>query len=331
VGAGSDAHGGRGAVEHGDAFLLLRRSVARRGIRGVPETFATPGVEIEVLKPERLSRLKGIQSCRRSDTTPERDVSHKGMTWWSGTCGSPTVQNRLLAALERLAHGLPGTTRHDKTIVGRIAVDPDLLGADWDEVIATTTRAGVPIVCDGKHGTRQYPVVREVHIRGIEFSPLEPIWNERIIFIFARCAELPGLNGRLIEVWDADDVLAFKPRRLYSGLDDGTGNIWRLKAPFCDTSYCLADFVDRLLAWVRCFFVQDLEYTRYDGFSPQVPRAENDGLLLYLESYRLSCLEVGPVQAEREIFGYILGSLQSERQWLLEQSCDGKSAFVEEQ
>lgn len=91
-------------------------------------------------------------------------MSRKGMTWWSGTCRSRMVQDRLLNWIDRLAAGTSPVRQYDRIVRG--AINPEVFprgehGWQGDDFVREMEKSGIPII--GSHyGSR---ALAEVQLR----------------------------------------------------------------------------------------------------------------------------------------------------------------------
>lgn len=253
-------------------------------------------------------------------------MSHKGMTSWSGTCRSRAAQDRLLNWIDRLASGTSLVRRYDRLVRG--AINPEVFpGRDrkqhHDDFVREMTQSGSPVI---RGQQTPLALAREIYLRGIDFFPLHQYADGRLSFVFIESAELPQLNGRIVEVITPDELRQFAIPRLPSSNDDGP-EVWEIRTPFFDSKYILADWLDWLLAWVESFYADDLVYERYRGVAPErfkeatseIQTDEYDGaatplaFAIYREHLRLAILEHGREEAENEGFGHLYNLLQTER------------------
>lgn len=170
---------------------------------------------------------------------------------WSGQCRDQLVQEELVAHLHEIAaftqaYAAPElpVERIDGWIEGKILVDPTLL-PEGDRSI-------------GNDGLGRFPRLR---LYGLAFRPLLYLnlyrGHDNFGFMFIRAPDRPELDGRLVHVVRGDILARYDHEAVRSA------DAW-LAEPSIHLRYQFEAWTDRLMNWIRSFFIEDLQYWRYE-------------------------------------------------------------------
>lgn len=209
---------------------------------------------------------------------------------WSGTCTDRDVQEELIAYLSILAaecrtrrerpepkrpaflekiveinsagvEELPHVIIHDGQIDGNILIDSDLarapnLGRDEATVI------GMPQSPSGEAADDPgFFKIATARLRGIDFRLFDPrgIYplDNRMSFVFLGCPDVPALDGRLARIVDRRRVTCYQHEAIRAA-------DWFATNPSIHLRYYLEEWSDQLFAWIKCFFIPDLTFWRYE-------------------------------------------------------------------
>jgi hypothetical protein len=161
--------------------------------------------------------------------------------------------SHLLAA--QRADGVPeqeAIKRVDLTVRGPTVISGDVMG-DPDDFIAAAKEAGFELET-GEGWSRI--TLGEVGVRGIDFRLCDPRrlypTANRLSFLFIDAPEVPFLDGRLVAQTRSKDLPEGHPMR--------GKPCWYSECPSIHLRYVLEDWTQRLLAWVRFFFIDDLAW-----------------------------------------------------------------------
>jgi hypothetical protein len=246
------------------------------------------------LQQELLSYLQTLAEC--SDAR------------WSGP---PPQRPAVLEILSReRAEGrlvLPNIRRFDEELSGKILVRTDLT-SDPEALVAEAERCGVPHHLEDPLRPRHALLrLNRLRVRGLDFRLFDPRdlypGENRMSFVFVESDAAPFLNGLLAAI---DDGAWCRTHPLES---IRTGD-WYLQCPFIHLRYYLEEWTDTLLAWVKFFFMPDLQYWRYDDLSGYTRNRE-----MFEELQSL----VGAAHAKERVFAGILDSFEREADtWMRE-------------
>ena len=144
----------------------------------------------------------------------------------------------------------------DETLGGRILLSQNLVDeAAFHEGVA---RAGLETVRTARGEV--LAVVDRLRVTGVQFRIYDPGGygpvSDRAGFMVLHTPDLPLFDGLIATVWSREYSRHFHDP-LIAGVD------WHADAPTVHLRYHLEEWFDELLAWVRYFFVPDLEYWRY--------------------------------------------------------------------
>jgi hypothetical protein len=96
--------------------------------------------------------------------------------------------------------------------------------------------------------------------------------DDRISFVFLRMNDCPELDGRIVYVEDKEEC-----KKYYNPMLKGAD--WYLEKPHIHLRYYCEEWMDMLLAWVKYFYIPDLDYWRY------VPLSGYEEFLKLLERF----------------------------------------------
>ena len=115
-------------------------------------------------------------------------------------------------------------------------------------------------------------------------------------FVFLDCPNLPALDGRVAQVDDHDECSLYYSEVLKSA-------DWALSYPGIHLRYFLEDWTDRLLSWIKHFFVPDLQYWHWEDLH---------GWEKHCRRLMQACEEAGPNQARQDTFQDLLDDFSRE-------------------
>lgn len=203
---------------------------------------------------------------------------------WSGQCPDPTAQKNLcekLKTIAELSHSYFGEETpikyFDQVIEGNILIDGDLVGENIactsaekiiheyiekrDEEVAALLDAIFETTTEPEHKRNVFYAVKEAKLYGIEFCLYDPrdvdFSYNRISFVFLQMNDCPDLNGHIVHVEDKEQC------QLYSDEIIKAAD-WYLARPHLDLRYFCEKWMDRLMGWIKYFYVPNLNYWRYE-------------------------------------------------------------------
>ena len=208
---------------------------------------------------------------------------------WQGQCPQEDIQNELLHFLRSLAQrhearwagllpqrprflekmtapreeGLPprpDVQFFDQTLTGRILVRSDV-SADYRSLLDEADRMGIAHEKEDTGKTHSLLHLEHLRVRGLDFRLFDPRrlypGRDRMSFVFLESEDAPFLNGRLAAV-EGKDICARSRSQLIRQAD------WFVQCPYVHLRYYLEKWWDGLMAWIKFFFIPDLQYLRYE-------------------------------------------------------------------
>jgi hypothetical protein len=168
---------------------------------------------------------------------------------WNGTCRDRQAQGQLVAHLDEIAafsqacRGLP-VNRIDRTITGNILLAPDL------------SRSADPKIAADHVGR-----ISRLQLYGIAVRPLfrfdRTSSEGSFDFTFVRASDHPSLDGVLVQLVEDGGLQDEDQRSL-------RGAAVRLRTPRIYLRYQFESWADKLMNWIRTYFVEDLRYWRWN-------------------------------------------------------------------
>jgi hypothetical protein len=223
-------------------------------------------------------------TCRERKTQEElvgmlRQIADLSAMWILGAdSDSPEAQlSKLLwAGRQALAPELDCVRVFDTEIVGNIVLDP-FLAVDGHALKADVDQGTVDMVSIAAGGTKKNEpgclsltldpgqvclVLKRLKLYGVDFRlydyrNLYPQAN-RMSFVFIESPELPSLKGCLAQIEDKTQCQSYGSETIRSA-------DYFVSQPNIHMRYFLEEWSDMLLSFVKYFFVQDLEYFRYES------------------------------------------------------------------
>mgnify|MGYP006969414823 CR=1 FL=1 len=223
---------------------------------------------------------------------------------WSGRCSDRAARSELIEMLQRVAdrsaarvegpavprpafleimtaargetaEPLPAVRTFDETIRGQLLLDPSL-APNPQQLLEEVRQQQWPILEVGPGGadkTEPYCLkldesprswllpLNELQVRGLDFELYDPRklypHSNRMSFVFATCPELPAIDGAVVQLESQAQCRAYNSEQLRN-VD------WYVSCPNIHLRYCLEEWTDMLLGWVKCFFVRELHFSRYE-------------------------------------------------------------------
>jgi hypothetical protein len=259
-------------------------------------------------------------ACRERATQAEllgfiRQLADRHAARWQGPATArPAFLQIMTAQRQQAAPAVDLVRTFDQEITGRIVLDP-YLAHDGEGLLADVERSGVEKVAVeaggtekqeafclslGSSGARWCLRLARLRVFGVDFRLFDPRElypdADRIGFVFLDSPELPSLCGGLAQVESQPQCGAY-------GSDVIRSADWYVSAPSVHLRYHLEDWMDRLLGWVKFFFIPDLRYQRYEpmsGFESIAPLFEE------------CCRERGTAAAKQAAFEALLGQFERE-------------------
>ncbi|MEQ8788627.1 MAG: hypothetical protein RIC55_20120 [Pirellulaceae bacterium] len=180
-------------------------------------------------QPNRLSFLETLAQQRRE-----------------GVSTPPFVRDHTIESLE---------------LTGRIVMDFSPF-TDEEAARQTAQTAGVTLLTnDEGHKLLQF---ERLTVEGLDFDLYDPRGlyphENRASFLFARSGTMPHLDGALVHVVGRESCQLYDSE-LVRDAD------WYITKPHIHLRYYLEDWSDLLLAWIKYFFLPELDYHRYEHLS----------------------------------------------------------------
>jgi hypothetical protein len=141
-----------------------------------------------------------------------------------------------------------------------------------------------------------------IELHGLEFRLYDPQQRfpgaDRLGLVFVRCPEIPGLDGRIVQVQNRERCQ--RDRDEFVRVAD-----WYLKGPslYLGDGNRLEDWVDEFFAWVTAFYLPELAYHRPPYIAPCHALVEN---MKQLE------MTSGREEAERKVYRRLADKLRRE-------------------
>lgn len=206
--------------------------------------------------------------------------------YWSGQCPNPDIQEKLcrnLKSLAELSHSYfkekEPIKYFDCEIEGNILIEGSLVDRNLNKKLKcegirkivhryTEKRdREVDKLLDVIFGTTTKPKkiketfysVNKARLYGIEFLLYDPRgrdYGDRVSFVFLRLDSCAELNGRLVYVEDHDECKCYRSKKIKE-------SDWYLTDPYVHLRYFCEEWMDRLISWVKYFYVPNLHYWRY--------------------------------------------------------------------
>jgi hypothetical protein len=174
---------------------------------------------------------------------------------WSGQCRDVAARRELLGHVEEIAAlshsyfaGSPTIVRWQGPIAGRILISAEHF--QGHEPAGTRLERVSEDLYALDHAT----------LEGIEFRLYDPrylyVGEDRVSFVFTADAD-PALDGRLVYVEDRAECARYRDPEIQAA-------DWLLGVPSIHLRYYLEQWTDRLMGWVKRFYVPGLRYWRYE-------------------------------------------------------------------
>jgi hypothetical protein len=104
--------------------------------------------------------------------------------------------------------------------------------------------------------------VAPIRLKGMAFQLYDPRrlypGEDVMSFVFIDAPHVPGLHGRLVHPHSREQIVERYEGELIQQAD------WMLASPSVHLRYYLEDWFDRLMSWIRIFFIPDLLYWRHE-------------------------------------------------------------------
>ena len=206
---------------------------------------------------------------------------------WSGQCPDSTVQKNLCEKLKSIAeqsHSYFGEEipikYFDQVIEGNILINSGLVGEsitcksaeriihDYiekrDEEVIALLDAIFETTTEPEHRRDVFYAVKEAKLYGVEFCLYDPrdvdCGDNRISFVFLQMNDCPDLNGHIVHVEDKEQCQIY-----YNDIIKVSD--WYLARPNLNLRYFCEKWIDRLMGWIKYFYVPNLSYWRYKEHS----------------------------------------------------------------
>ena len=202
---------------------------------------------------------------------------------WSGQCPDPNIQTSLchkLTTIAELSHSYfsdPKPIKYfDREIEGNILIDSSLVDRDLKckslkKIVHSYTEKRddkFEKLLDKMFGTSKKPekikkvfyALNKVRLYGVEFLLFDPRGQDvgdRISFVFLRTKDCDEINGKLVYVEDQTECRKYYNKKIRE-------SDWYLTRPYIHLRYFCEKWLDHLLGWVKCFYIPNLHYWRYD-------------------------------------------------------------------
>lgn len=191
----------------------------------------------------------------------------------------PVMLELMTAEREQIAAKNVAAVRlFDESLAGNLILDP-LVAMQPRQLMDEAESNDVPkteIGVGGKDKDEPYCIsmsvspgqwalsVTELHVFGIDFELFDPRKlypsANRVSFVFVQCPEFPALDGCLCQVENKEQCQAYNGQVLQAA-------DWFITTPNIHLRYLHEEWTDRLLGWVKYFFVPDMFFSRYVEFS----------------------------------------------------------------
>jgi hypothetical protein len=206
---------------------------------------------------------------------------------WKGRCVDANARRFLsekMKELGALSHSFfavpPPVKVYDQTLSGRILIgasllneaptSPALVRVGAGQLLSNQLSGGISLELAGP---MREPVVsvaedlfalHQARLYGVEFRLYDGrgfyLDDDRISFVFLTAEDCPELDGAVVYVEDRARCQQ-ADHELVRQAD------WYLTAPHIHLRYYCEEWMDMLLAWVKCFSLPELEYWRYQYLS----------------------------------------------------------------
>lgn len=207
-------------------------------------------------------------------------------THWSGQCPDPNIQENLchkLRTIAELSHSYfkdqEPIKYFDREITGNILIDSSLVGKGLkcniikkvvhrytDKRLDFKTRkllAEILGVSSKPERKREvFYSINKAYLYGLEFLLFDPRGrdvDDRISFVFLRIDDCDELKGKLVLVENQEECQKYYNKKIQE-------SDWYLTSPRLHLRYFCEKWVDRLMYWVKYFYIPNLHYWRYDDF-----------------------------------------------------------------
>jgi len=221
------------------------------------------------------------------------------------------------------SEGLPPISQErffqNQAIQGKVVVSPDLFPetpAKAESSVELSTSGGRPpafpdrasAIADAEaRGLRvirenniPFVIIEKATLFGVDFRIFDPRdlypGEDRMSFVFVRGSGWPLLDGRMVNVDDTAGCRQYRHHVLQSA-------DWHLSLPYVHLRYFLEEWSDRLFAWMRRYFIPELEFTRYES-NTEFPVHES--CMVEMEQ------ELGQTEARERWFDKLLAEYDSE-------------------
>lgn len=198
---------------------------------------------------------------------------------WTGTCPLRPIVKELSHHLLHIGdiayrHGsiprLRPATRSGGARTCNVVV-PRIPPPKVYEDVVLKGRIAVPVdALEPRTTVRDVIWLEEVTLNGVVLSLFDPrdLYPTTLSFVFATAKADRRVRGRLVEVVSKDPASKDLPIARMRDADHA------LLMPTVDLRYMYESWFDRLMAWVKLFYVGDLWYWRHDdlpGFADRAP------------------------------------------------------------
>ncbi len=217
---------------------------------------------------------------------------------------------------------VPSIRRWNEKITGNIVLNPNLT-LDGKALLDDVQKNQVQMIAIEPSGTDKMEAfclnldpgpgqmclsLSELTLYGMDFELFDPRRlypnANRISFVFLESRELPSLTGCLAQIEHQSQCRDYGSNVIQSA-------DWYVSAPEIHLRYYLETWLDSMLAWVKCFYISDLRYERYEELSGF---AEFESIL-----YSISQNEPDTDLVKNALFDSILEAFESEvAQWCQE-------------
>jgi hypothetical protein len=170
---------------------------------------------------------------------------------WRGHCRDHSVQAELVAYLIELA------------AFNKALVAPDESVERIDRQFGTPVLLEPGLLPASHAGTRDDGLgeIAALTLFGVSFEPRffarRYAGHSTIDFVFIRKADDPALDGKLVRLIREEDLMRYDHEAVRTARS-------YVASPSIHLRYDYETWLDELMAWVRRFFVEDLEYWRYE-------------------------------------------------------------------
>lgn len=249
---------------------------------------------------------------------------------WSGQCSDPNIQENLCSKLKtfaELSHSYFKGYKYFKeykpikyfnnAIEGNILIDSTLLDIELtyqnikkiihesaekrdeeaekllDKIFGTST--------EPKNKIDVFYSLQKINLYGIEFQLFDPREiqeiHDRISFVFLRIDNCPELDGQLVYVEDREECQKYSNEIIKE-------SDWYLAVPRINLRYFCEKWMDRLLGWVKYFYVPNLKYWRYEDL------AGYDDFSKFVDQYNMGEFEMEKIR--NKVFEILRKELKEE-------------------